>query len=67
MKYLFMGAAFLVIVVVIILLMPVITQWAWANSVGSIFGLREISWKEAFALNLLGAMLTKNIPVHKSK
>lgn len=36
-----------------------ITQWAWDGSVAEIFHLPEITYWQAFWLNILGGMLCK--------
>ena len=41
------------------LLFAVITQWAWAGSVAQIFHLPELTFNQAFWLNVLGGMVCK--------
>jgi hypothetical protein len=60
MKGLGMIFGILILIAVVLLIIPVITQWAWAHSVHSVFGIREITWVEAFAFNLLGTMLFRS-------
>ncbi len=42
------------------LLGAIITQWAWSNSVGEIFHLADLTFWQAFWLNVLGGMLFKS-------
>lgn len=49
-----------VLIALVVLIVPIITQWAWSHSVTPVFGIREISWVEAFAFNLLGTMLFRD-------
>jgi len=40
-------------------LFAVITQWAWSGSVGQIFHLPDLTFWQAFWLNMLGGMVCK--------
>jgi len=57
----------LLFLVALIALMPMLTAWAWSNSVTPVFGIREITWVEAFFFNMLGACLFKNTNVNWKK
>lgn len=52
----------------ILALGPFVTQWAWGNSVASVFaGVREITWFEAMCFNVLGYMVCKGQVTIKKK
>lgn len=50
----------ILLLVLFIFIGPFVTQWAWSHSLTPVFGIREISWVEAFAFQLLSTMLVKN-------
>lgn len=61
------GALFLfVLTVFFAFLFAVITQYAWANSVAQIFHLSELTFWQAFWLNVFGGMVFKGSSVSKS-
>jgi uncharacterized membrane protein len=50
----------LVMVFVLALLGAIVTQYAWDHSIAEIFKLPEISFFQAFCLNLFGGMVFKS-------
>ena len=60
---LFGFALILVFVFLFALLGAIITQWAWANSVAEVFHLADLTFWQAFWLNVLGGMLCKSSSV----
>jgi hypothetical protein len=48
------GAMGIVVFAAVIFLGPFITQWAWHHFMTPVFGVRPITWTEAFALGILG-------------
>ena len=54
---LFVAAFFIIILGS--LLFAVITQWAWAGSIGQVFHLPDLTFWQAFWLNTLGGMVCK--------
>jgi hypothetical protein len=57
-----MFSAFLVFLLVVFFafLFAVITQWAWAGSIAQVFHCSELTFSQAFWLNVLGGMLCKS-------
>lgn len=45
----------------------IITQWAWAGSVAQVFHLPELTFNQAFWLNVLGGMVFKSSSSVSSK
>jgi len=56
MKYVLWGIGLILLFAALIFFVPIVTQWAWANFMTPVFGMRLISWKEAFALSLLAGL-----------
>ena len=46
----------LALIIFLVVLGPIITQWAWAHFMTTVFGMRGLSWVEAFAFGMLAAM-----------
>jgi hypothetical protein len=57
----------LILIAGVIFIIPVITIVAWELSVHSVFGIREITWVEAFAFNLLGTVLCRGGDFYNNK
>lgn len=55
------------LVLVISLLFAIVTKWAWAGSVAQIFHLPELTFMQAFWLNMLGGMVFKSASTSSSK
>jgi hypothetical protein len=57
----FIGGALIIFLMVVLmaLLFAIITQWAWAGSVGQIFHLPDLTFFQAFWLNVFGGMVFK--------
>jgi hypothetical protein len=64
----FLGVAILGLAFIFLLafILAWITQWAWSGSVAQIFHLTELTYWQAYCLNVLGGMLCKNSSVSKS-
>ena len=56
-----------VIVLVLAFVFAIITQWAWAGSIAQIFHLPELTFFQAFWLNMLGGMVCKSSSVSTQK
>ena len=56
---LFMFLVVFVVTLAFSLILAVVTQWAWSGSIAQIFHLPELTFFQAFWLNVLGGMVCK--------
>ena len=56
-----------VMVVLFAFLFAIITKWAWAYSIAEIFHLPELTFWQAYWLNVLGGMVCKSSSIHSNK
>lgn len=55
--YLVIGCGLAILLLIVVALGIAITQWSWHHFMGSVFGFRDLTNTEAFALELLGCCI----------
>ena len=53
------GMGFLGLLAFLVIIGPFITMWAWSHFMVPVFGLKTLTWTQAFALGLLGSCFGK--------
>lgn len=64
---LLVGLMVFCLVLLLSFVFAIVTQWAWAGSVGQIFHLADLTFMQAFWLNVLGGMIAKGSSSGSSK
>ena len=66
MKFFASALGLIILFILVLVLGPLITKIAWSYSMTPVFGIREISWVEALAFNVLGTIFGGYRPSKKS-